>query len=94
LAVTLQKKLELAGDLAKVQPLLQRLRIVEKPKERHGVRNVILASSVIGAVVLAAVAVLRRRARLDAVIADEGDYSRADSPNGEAVPVLGDPLSL
>jgi hypothetical protein len=96
LAVTLQKKLELAGDLAKVQPLLQRLRIVEKPKERHGVRNVVLVSGVIGAVTLAlaVVAVLRRRARLDAVIADEADYARADSPNGEAVPVLGDPLSL
>lgn len=94
MALTLQRKLELAGDLAKVQPLLQRLRIVEKPKERHGVRNVILASSVIGAVVLAAVAVLRRRARLDAASADEGDYPRADSPNEEAVPVLSDPLSL
>ena len=52
-----------AGDLAKVQPLLQRLHLLEKPKKRFGGRNVILVSSVLGAVALAlaAVAVLRRR---------------------------------
>jgi len=32
MALTLQRKLELAGDVSRVQPLLQRLHIVEKPK--------------------------------------------------------------
>ena len=38
-ALTLQRKLELAGDLAKVQPLLQRLHLMEKPKKRFGGRR-------------------------------------------------------
>ncbi len=62
----------MAGDLAKVQPLLQRLHLLEKPKKRFGGRNVILVSSVLGAVALAlaAVAVLRRRGRLNGAVAD------------------------
>ena len=50
MALTVQRKLELAGDLARVQPLLQRLHLVEKPKKRFGGRNVILVSGVIAAV--------------------------------------------
>ena len=56
MALSLQKKLELAGDLAKVQPLLQRLHLVEKPKQRHRLRNVILVGALIGAVAAVALA--------------------------------------
>ena len=49
MALSLQRKLELAGELSKVQPPLQRLHLLEKPKRRHRVRNVILVSSAIGA---------------------------------------------
>ena len=65
MALSLQKKLELAGDLAKVQPLLQRLHLVEKPKQRHRVRNVILVSSAISAVVILVAVARGRRACCD-----------------------------
>jgi hypothetical protein len=94
LALTLQRKLEFAGDLAKVQPLLQRLHLVEKPKPkpRFGVRNVILVSSVIGAIgALTAVAVLWRRGRLDGAVANDSDGLSddldADFPIADALPV-------
>jgi hypothetical protein len=61
MALTLQRKLELAGDLSKVQPLLQKLHILEKPKKRNRVRNLILVSSAIGAGTVAVVVVHRRR---------------------------------
>jgi hypothetical protein len=95
LALTLQRKLELAGDLAKVQPLLQRLHLVEKPKKHFGGRSVILVSSVIGAVTLAlaAVAVRRRLRRLDGAVAGDRDDPRADSPNEDALPTTGDLLA-
>ncbi len=60
MGLTLQRKLELAGDLARVQPFLQRLHLVEKPKERHPVRNAILVISAIVAVGAAVAVVLRR----------------------------------
>jgi hypothetical protein len=87
-AVTLQRKLELAGDLAKVQPLLQRLHLVKEPKKRFAVRNIILVSSVITALtlVLAAVAVRRRRLLAVAALADDGDYLPADFPTEDALP--------
>jgi pimeloyl-ACP methyl ester carboxylesterase len=86
MALTLQKKLELAGDLARVLPLLRLLHILEKPKERHGVRNFVLVSSAIGVGAVASVAVLRRRGRLNGAVADDSDYSQADSPNEESLP--------
>jgi len=94
-ALTVQRKLELAGDLAKVQPLLQRLHLLEKPKKRFGGRNVIVVSSVIGAValVLAAVAVRRRLRPLDGVVVGDGDEPQADSPNEDALPTTGDPVA-
>jgi hypothetical protein len=64
----------LAGDLAKVQPLLQRLHLVEPPKKRADGRRLILVSSVIAALalVLAAVAVRRRcRPAEDAVALED-----------------------
>ena len=85
-ALTLQRKLELAGDLAKVQPALRRLHIVKKPK-KHGVRNVVLVSSVIVAVAL--VAVLVRRGRRNDTIADDGDV-QVDSPTNEPLRTDGD----
>ena len=82
MALTLQRKLELAGDLSKVQPLLQRLHVLEKPKpkKRHLVRNVLLVSTAIaaGAVVLAVV--FRRRGCQNSALADNGDYAQRDSP--------------
>jgi hypothetical protein len=86
-AVTLQKKLELAGDLAKVQPLLQRLHLVEEPKRRFGGR-VILLSGVIAviALALAAVAVRRRRVLAVAVLAEEGDSLLSDFPAEDGPP--------
>ena len=84
MALTLQNKLELAGELAKVQPLLQRLHIVEKPKKRYGVRNVVLVSSVIAAVAVV-VAVLRRRRRLDVAVADVSADPLAESPTEDAL---------
>jgi hypothetical protein len=90
LALTLQRKLELAGDLAKVQPLLQRLLLMEKPKKRFGGR-VVLVTSVVGAVTvaLAAVAVLRRRGRLAGELVGDGDDPQADSVYGDALPTNG-----
>jgi hypothetical protein len=87
MALTLQRKLELAGDLAKVQPLLQRLHLVEPPKKRFGGHNLILVSSVIAAlaVVLAAVAVRCRSRALDGAAAGEDDL-QADSPTEDALP--------
>ena len=74
MALSLQKKLELAGDLAKVQPLLQRLHLMEKPKQRHHIRNVILVGALISAVAAVAFALSSRRCRPDgAVLADGGD---------------------
>lgn len=61
MALTLQRKLELAGDLAKVQPLLQRLRILEKPKKRHHLRNVVIVCSAVGAGAVVAIMARRRR---------------------------------
>ena len=42
MALTLQRKLELAGALSKVQPQLQRLHLLPEPKKRHRKRNAIL----------------------------------------------------
>jgi hypothetical protein len=61
MALTLQKTLELAGALSKVQPQLQRLHIVEKPKGRHLRRNAVLVGSAIAAGVVLAAVVCRQR---------------------------------
>ena len=91
MALTVQKKLELAGDLAKVQPLLQRLHLVEKPKKRFGGRNVVLVISAIGAVALALAAVAMRSRLRDpdaaaAAAAGEDDL-QAKSPIEDALPI-------
>jgi len=86
MALTLQKKLELAGDLAKVQPLLQRLHLVEKPKQRHRVRNVILVTSAIGAVAVVVVAVRRSRCCRNGDVARNEGFEQAGSPAEETTP--------
>ncbi len=77
MALTLQRKLELAGALSKVQPLLQRLHILEKPKHRRRNRILVVSTIAAGAVV-AAVAYRRRGCRADTVAAS-GD-PQAGSP--------------
>jgi hypothetical protein len=59
--LSLQRKLELAGELAKVQPLLLRLHLIEKPRKRRPVRSLIVAGSVIAFGAVLAAAVLGRR---------------------------------
>lgn len=90
MALTVQRKLELAGDLAKVQPLLQRLHLVEPPKKRFAVRNIVLVSSVIAGVVLAlalAGVAVRRRCRVtdDGAVASEDDL-QANLATEDALP--------
>ena len=86
MALTLQRKLELAGDLAKVQPMLQRLHLVEKPKQRHRVRNVILVTGAIGAVTAVVVAVCRSRCCQNGDVAGNGGHEQAGSPAEETPP--------
>ena len=76
MALTFQRKLELAGDLSKLQPLLQRLHIVEKPKKRHRVRIVIFVSSTIAAGAVVAVVVCRRRGNCCGAVAGNGGTHR------------------
>jgi len=86
MALTLQRKLELAGDLAKVQPMLQRLHLVEKPKKRHHVRNVILVTSAIGAGAGVVVAVCRHRCCCNGDVARNEGFEQAGSPAEETPP--------
>ena len=91
MALTLQRKLEFAGDLSKVQPLLRRLHVLRKPepKKRHSVRNVILVGSAVGAGAVALAVVFRRRGRQSsAVVGDGGDVQTGsaawDAPDPES----------
>ena len=86
MALTLQRKLELAGDLAKVQPMLQRLHLVEKPKKRHRVRNVMVVTSAIGAGAVVAVVLCSRRCCRNGDVAGNGGYEQASSPVEETPP--------
>lgn len=63
MGLSLQRKLELAGDLAKVQPMLVRLRLIEKPKKRRPVRSLVIAGSVIAVATIIAAVVFGRRRR-------------------------------
>jgi hypothetical protein len=81
MALTLQRKLELAGDLSKVQPLLQRLHLVEKPRKRHRVQNVMLVCGAIGAgAVVAVVASRRCRGCRNDAVAGSGGSTHVNSP--------------
>ena len=75
MALTLQRKLELAGALSKVQPQLQRLHLLPEPKKSHRLRNAILfgsAAIAVAAVVTAAV-VRRRGGCKDALLDSDGE---------------------
>jgi hypothetical protein len=49
MALTLQSGLDLAGDLAKVQPRLVRFRVAEKPKKRHLLRDAVSVGTTLAA---------------------------------------------
>ena len=78
MAMTLQRKVELAAVSAMVQPLLERLHLVEKPKERRVLRDIALVGSgfVAGAVVAVAAC---RRGCCGGVAGNAGD-AQAGSP--------------
>lgn len=81
MAFTLQRKLELAGALSKVQPELQRLHLLRKRKKKHRLRNVILAGSgaiAVGAIV--AVVVFRRRGCCNDAVAGNGGEAQFSPP--------------
>ena len=61
MGLSLQRKLQLAGDLAKVQPMLVRLHLIEKPKKRRPVRTLIAIGSVIALVTVVAAVVFGRK---------------------------------
>ena len=61
MALTLQRKLELAGALSKVQPQLQRLHLLPQPKKSHRRRNILLGGVAIAVAFVVAAGVLRRR---------------------------------
>jgi hypothetical protein len=88
-ALSLQRKLELAGDLSKVQPLLQRLHVLKKPKpkQRHHVRNVILVSSAVGACAVVLAVVFRRRGCQTTTVPGNGWDAQTGSPTQDT----GDP---
>ncbi len=79
MALTLQRKLELAGDLAKVQPTLRRLHLLRKPAKRHRLRNAILVTSAIGAGAVVLVVARRRRGRDNDATAVDEDLLQAGS---------------
>ncbi len=84
MALSLQKKLELAGHLANVAPLLQRLHLVEQPKQRHRLRNVILVGTLIVAAA-AVVAMSSRRCRPGEPAVGDGGAAGA-GPAAEETP--------
>ncbi len=91
MAMSLQRKLELAGALSKVQPELQRLHLLRKPKKRHRLRKAVLVGSVIAAAAAVAVVVLRLRGgHNDAMARNTGDQTDGsptqDAPNTEPDP--------
>ena len=90
MALSLQRKLELAGDLAKVVPLLQRLHLVETPKQRHRLRNAILVGALIGAFAAVAVAMSSRRCRPDGAAVGSGGDAGVGSAAEETPPAAFD----
>jgi hypothetical protein len=94
MAITLQRKLELAGALSKVQPQLIRLHLLRKAKRRHRLRNGVLIGGTVAACAVVAVAVLRRRAcRNDAKDWNGGD-TEASSPTQRAPDIRPDSEGL
>jgi hypothetical protein len=86
MALTLQRTLELGGALSKVQPQLQRLHIVKKPKKRHLLRNVALVGSTLAVGAVVAVVVLRGRSCRTKAVAGDGQGTQArgqETPEAE-----------
>jgi hypothetical protein len=83
-AISLQRKLELAGALSKVQPELQRLHLLPEPKKRHRLRNAVLVGSAIAAGAAVAVVLLRRRGGHDEAMAWNGGEASDGSPTQDA----------
>lgn len=81
MAITLQRKLELAGALSRVQPELQRLHLLPRPRKRNRLRNVVLVASVIAAGAAVAVVVLRHRGGNDEVDSPLMHDTPAAEPN-------------
>jgi hypothetical protein len=79
-----QRTLELAGVLSKVQPQLQRLHLVETPKKRHLVRNVVLVGSTIAAGAVIAGVVCGRRGCCSGVAVGNGADAQSSSPEQNA----------
>ena len=86
MALSLQRKLELAGDLAKVQPLLQRLHLMEQPKQSHRLRNVLLVGALVGAIAAVALAMSSRRCRPDEAAVEDGVDAETGPTDEEAPP--------
>ena len=80
MAFPVQRTLEFAGALSKVQPQLQRLHLVSKPKKRHRLRNVVLVGSVIAFGAVAAGVVFRRRGCCGSALAVNGGAAHASFP--------------
>jgi hypothetical protein len=77
--LSLQRKLELAGELAKVQPLLLRLHLIEKPKKRNPVRTLIVVGSVIALVAVVATVVFGRKRSRPSGPADLQGFTQPDT---------------
>jgi hypothetical protein len=69
MALSLQQKLVLAGTLSKVQPQLQRLHLVEKPKPRRRVRIAVLVGGMMAVGAVVAVVLFRRQGCGDGAVA-------------------------
>ena len=88
MALTLQRKLELAGALAKVQPELQRLHLLPARKKSHRLRNAILVGSVVVVGAALAAGVLRRRSAGDEALPDvEHDLDIENFPEHDSTAV-------
>lgn len=79
MGLSLQRKLELAGDLARVQLLLQRLHVIERPKKRRPVRSLIVAGSIIALGTVVAAVVFGRKCCQTSTPADLRGFAHSDT---------------
>jgi hypothetical protein len=80
MALKFRKWLELAWRLAKVESLLQRLHLVQRPKQRFLLRNVVLAGSMFAGAAVGAGVVCGRRSRSRGGSTANGTGGSADAP--------------
>ena len=86
MGLSLQRKLELAGELARVQPMLVRLHLIEKPKKRRPVRSLIVAGSVIALVTVVAAVVLGRKRCQTTTPGGLHGFAQSDAPESASAP--------